>query len=140
MLFTGWNSGRSWGAGRLYDRGRAAFEADAYAEAAEEFARVRFIGPHSPHAADATFFRAASFFRMNDAASALQGYEALIAEYPESIWVVESHYHVGLCLLRLGRPEEAATRFRYVIDRNPANVWARYSRDELAKLGNSGGG
>jgi hypothetical protein len=135
VLLSGWHAVRSHGANYLFARGRAAFDAEDYAEAARDLGRARRIGPHASHAADATFYRAASLLRMAEPARALEGYEEVIAEYPDSIWVAESHYHVGLCLVQLGRPEEAAARFRYVLERHPASIWARYAREQLANLG-----
>ena len=78
---------------------------------------------------------AASDWRLGDADRALEGYERVIRDFPDSIWVAESHYHVGLCLRRLERPEEAAERFRYVVETWPGNRWARFSAEQLAELG-----
>jgi hypothetical protein len=134
LLFTAWHATRSWGTDQLYVRGWAAFEKGAYADAVREFERVRWLGPSSRHAADATFFRAASLLRMNDPAAALEGYEQVIAEHPDSIWVAESHFHVGLCLLQLQRPDEAARRFQSVVDAYPRNRWAELAAGQLEKL------
>jgi tetratricopeptide (TPR) repeat protein len=135
LLLTAWHTTRSWGSDQLYARGWSAFEAGAYADAVREFERVRWLGPSSRHAADATFFRAASLLRMNDPAAALEGYEQVIAEHPDSIWVAESHFHVGLCLVQLQRPEDAARRFQLVIDTYPRNRWAGFAAEQLEKLG-----
>jgi hypothetical protein len=136
--FTVCHTVRTVGSNHLYERGRQAFNAKAWEDAVVEFERVRWLGPHSRYAADATFFRASSLVRAGEIEAALEGYETLIAEYPESIWVKESHYHAGQCLAQLGRPEEAAERFRFVIERFPTNMWARHSKNELKKLGQAG--
>jgi TolA-binding protein len=42
---------------------------------------------------------------------------------------------VGLCLVQLQRPEDAARRFQLVIDTYPRNRWAGFAAEQLEKLG-----
>ena len=58
----------------------------------------------------------------------------MIDRFPDSVWVAESHYHVGLCLRRLGRLSEAKGRFRYVITTYPGNRWACFAEEQLREL------
>jgi hypothetical protein len=131
---TAWNVARDLGPSYYYQRGWKAFEKQDYVTARRRFERAIFLGGASNTAADATFFRAASLLRAGNPAAALVGYQAVIDEFPDSIWVAESHYHVGLCLRQLGRLNEAKERFRYVITTYPGNRWVCFSDEQLREL------
>src|SRR5207302_31820 len=116
-----------YGASYFYQRGWKAFAAQDYRTALWNFSRAIELGGESSTAADGTFFRAASLLRSSDPAGALAGYRAVIERFPESVWVAESHYHVGLCLRQLGRRREAKARFRYVLVTYSANRCAGFA-------------
>jgi len=134
LAITSWNVARDLGPSYYYQRGWKAFEKQDYVTARRRFERAIFLGGASNTAADATFFRAASLLRAGNPAAALVGYQAVIDEFPDSIWVAESHYHVGLCLRQLGRLNEAKERFRYVITTYPGNRWVCFSDEQLREL------
>ena len=134
LAITSWNVARDLGPSYYYQRGWKAFEKQDYVTARRRFERAIFLGGASNTAADATFFRAASLLRVGNPAAALVGYQAVIDEFPDSIWVAESHYHVGLCLRQLGRLNEAKERFRYVITTYPGNRWVCFSDEQLREL------
>jgi len=134
LAITSWNVARDLGPSYYYQRGWKAFEKQDYVTARRRFERAIFLGGASNTAADATFFRAASLLRSGNPAAALVGYQAVIDEFPDSIWVAESHYHVGLCLRQLGRLNEAKERFRYVITTYPGNRWVCFSDEQLREL------
>src|SRR5262249_27727614 len=98
------------------------------------FKRAIFFGGETYTAQEATFFRAGSLFRMQRFGEALDGYEQMIRWFPDSTYVAESHYNVGLCLRQLGRRSEAAQRFQYVVDTWPGNQWAKASADQLQQM------
>ena len=134
VLATTWNVTRDYGAGFFYQRGWKAFAAQDYPNALWNFSRAIDLGGESSTAADATFFHAASLLRSGDPAGALAGYRAVIERFPDSVWVAESHYHVGLCLKQLGRRREAKARFRYVMVTYPGNRWAGFAAEQFREL------
>jgi len=134
VLATTWNVTRDYGAGFFYQRGWKAFAAQDYPNALWNFSRAIDLGGESSTAADATFFHAASLLRSGDPAGALAGYRAVVERFPDSVWVAESHYHVGLCLKQLGRRREAKARFRYVMVTYPGNRWAGFAAEQFREL------
>ena len=134
VLATTWNVTRDYGAGFFYQRGWKAFAAQDYPNALWNFSRAIELGGESSTAADATFFHAASLLRSGDPAGALAGYRAVVERFPDSVWVAESHYHVGLCLKQLGRRREAKARFRYVMVTYPGNRWAGFAAEQFREL------
>ena len=118
----------------FYQLGWKAFEKGDYANAIPYFQRTITLGGDTTTAADGTFFRAASLLRSNKPAEALAGYRAVINEHPDSIWVAEAHYHVGLCLQQLKRMKEAKASFRYVTVNYPGNRWAGFAEDRLKEI------
>ena len=132
--FTGWNLARSVGPPYYYQLGWKAFEKGDYPGAIPYFQRAITLGGETPTAGDGTFFRAASLLRMNRSAEAMAGYQGVITGFPESIWVAESHYHVGLCLQQLGRLRAAKASWRYVAVNYPGNRWAGFANDRLREL------
>jgi len=118
----------------IYMRGWRAFEKQEYARAIPYFEMATRLGGNSYPAAEGTFFRAASLLRMGKPAAALEGYRALTERFPDNVWVVESYYHVGLCLRQLGRLREAKAAFRYVTLSYPENRWAGFATDQLKQL------
>ena len=138
-LLTLWNTARMFGPDYFYKRGYAAFEKERYDAAIPDFERAMRLGGASPRAAEAAFFRAASLFRANRNEEARAAYQYVIDRHPDSVWVAESHYHVGLVLLRLGRPQEARARFEQLIAQQPENRWAKLAAEELQKMERPGG-
>jgi hypothetical protein len=134
LVVTAWNVARAVGPPRFYQRGWKAFEQQDYQTAMRHFARAILLGGETHTAADATFFRAASLLRSNRPAEALEGYRDVIRNFPSSIWVAESHYHVGLCLRQLGRLREAKAAFRHVMVTYPGNRWATFAAEQLGEL------
>jgi hypothetical protein len=123
----------------FYRRAWKAFERQDYTSSLRDFERAMWLGRETNTAADAAFFRAASLLRSDRVPEALDGYEEVIRRFPDSMWVAESQYHVGLCLRRLGRRTEAAQRFQYVVDTWPGNRWAGYSSEQLQQMRNEPG-
>ena len=134
VIATTWNVTRDYGAGFFYQRGWKAFSTQDYPNALWNFSRSIDLGGESSTAADATFFRAASLLRSGDPKGALAGYQAVIERFPDSMWVAESHYHVGLCLKQLGRRRDAKARFRYVMVTYPGNRWAGFAAEQFREL------
>ncbi len=129
------NAARDFGPQWFYKRGWAAFSSNDYETARRHFEWASLLGGDSNTAADATFFRAASLFRLDRFDEAMTGYERIPEHFPHSIWVAESIHHVGLCLRRLGRNDEAIAKFREVVTTYPGNRWADFVREQLKELG-----
>jgi hypothetical protein len=132
LIVTAWNITALFGSQYVYRRAWRAFERQDYPAARREFERALAFGRGSPIAPDAEFFRAASLFRLGEFGAARQAYEDVIREHPESIWLAESLYHVGLCEERLGRRAEAAATLRRVVAEHPGSRWAELASEWLA--------
>jgi len=134
IAFTTVNWLRTVGPPYFYQIGWKAFEKGDYPTAITYFQRVISLGGDTTTAADGVFFRAASLLRSNKPAEALEGYRAVIRDHPDSIWVAEAYYHVGLCLQQLRRTKEAKANFRYVTVNYPGNRWAGFASDRLKEI------
>jgi TolA-binding protein len=131
---TGWHILRDFGPQHYYKRGWEAFQKQDYVASYGDFDMAMWLGGDTNQAADAGFFRAASLFRQNQFNEALAAYQHVIDKFPDSIWIAESHYHVGLCLRRLGKRDEAMAKFRYVVETYPGNRWAGFSQEQLTQM------
>jgi hypothetical protein len=134
LAAAGWNFARINGPAYFYRFGWKAFEKQDYPTAMRYFERAILLGGDTHQAAEATFFRAASLLRSGRPAEALAGYRDVVERFPDSIWVPESHYHVGLCLRQLGRLREAKARFRYVTVYYAGGRWAGFADEQLRQL------
>jgi hypothetical protein len=134
LIATGWNVAKAIGPPYYYKIGWKAFEKQDYTTAIPYFERAVLLGGDSYTATEGTFFRAASLLRLNKPAEALPGYRDVIEHFPDSIWIAESHYHVGYCLRMLGRFREAKASFRYVTITYPGDRWAGFATDQLKQL------
>ena len=66
--------------------------------------------------------------------SAVEGFDGLVAVYPESGYVSASLYNAGLCLQRLERWSEATTRYERLLDMRPGSRDTKHTRFQLAFL------
>lgn len=131
---TGWHVLRDFGPQYYYKRGWEAFQKQDYPASYRDFDYAMWLGGETNQAADAAFFRAASLFRQNQFAEAQAAYQHVVDAFPDSIWIAESHYHVGLCLRRLGKRDEAMAKFRSVVETYPGNRWAGFSQEQLTQM------
>jgi len=134
VCITALSVARDWGPQFFYTRGWKAFSSNDYVTSQRDFEWAIRLGGETNTAADATFFRAASLLRQNKFADAMEGYQAIVEHFENSMWVAESEYHVGLCLRNLGRIDEAATKFQYVIVTYPGNRWAGFAQEQLGQI------
>lgn len=134
VAVTLWHVARDFGPRWFYQRGWAAFEKGDYPTSQREFAQAMFLGGDDNTEADATFFHGASLLRQNKFADAQKSYQMVIDEFPNSIWVAESHYHVGLCLRNQNLRDEARKRFQYVLDEYPGNRWAGFAQEQMQQM------
>ena len=75
-----------------------------------------------------------TYFRENNCEKALIYFEELIRVYPDDSWVPETKYHIGRCLVTLGRVEEARQAYQWVIDQDVSGRWAGFSKEQLQTL------
>jgi hypothetical protein len=134
VCITGLSIARDWGPQYFYNRGWKAFSSNDYLASERDFGWAIRLGGETNTAADATFFRAASLLRQNKFAEAMEGYRDVVRHFPNSVWVAEAEYHVGLCLRNLGRMDEAVQKFQYVIDTYPGNRWAGFAQEQLGQI------
>ena len=73
---------------------------------------------------------------MQQPGNAVGGYRDVIEHFPDSIWVAESHFHVGLCERLLGHLKEAKASLRYVIVHYPGNRWAGFAAEQMREVRN----
>jgi hypothetical protein len=131
---TAWNVVRDAAPDYYYKIGWKAFEKQDYATSKAFFERAIFFGGDSNTAADATFFRAASLLRANQSRAARDGYQAVIDKFPDCVWVIESHFHVGLTLRQIGKERAAKDKFLWVAKTYPGNRWADFSEKQIKEL------
>jgi len=131
VAVTAWSLTQTAGSQYFYRRGWAALERQDYVAARREFDRALLFGDHAEASGDALFFRASSFLRAGEVAAAQKAYAEVIARRPDSDWVAESRYQVGVCLEQLGKPAEATATFRQVMADHPGSPWARMAADRL---------
>jgi hypothetical protein len=124
----------------FYQRAWTAFNANDFASAERLFQRAAALGGDTGTAADATFFRGHALARGGHPDAAIAQYQELITRFPDSIWWIESHYQIGLCLRQLGRRADAARAFQEVVERWPTSRWARDSAQRLKEMQAEPGG
>jgi len=134
VIVTGFNMVRTTAPPTIYMRGWKAFEKQDFPTAIYYFEWAKWLGGETPQAAEATFFRAAALLRSNRVPEALEGYRDVVENHPESIWVPEAEFHMGLCFRRLDKLREAKTMFRRVMVAYPGNRWAGFATEHMNEL------
>lgn len=83
-----------------------------------------------------TFFVAQTYLQEKDFTLALEVFYELVQLYPESSWVSETCYHIGTCLERLNRLEEAQQSYEAVLKLGGNKPWIKFYNDRLEALSN----
>ncbi|NJD06395.1 MAG: tetratricopeptide repeat protein [Methylococcaceae bacterium] len=102
-----------------------------YSEARDNFKKILDKYPLSGVADQAGYYFAITHYMEGHCEPTIAGFEDLIKRYPESVWVPEAYYHIGLCDIRLEKLVEASKTFSYVIREFPASPWAGRSTEAL---------
>jgi TolA-binding protein len=107
---------------------------DVFEKAAADF-------PCSPVIDLTMFHLAAACMKENEWQKAFDAFRSMLDEYPETRRHPESLYHMGICLLNLGRSAEAGLYFEKIPSEFPEDEWADFARARLKELnpGYSGG-
>lgn len=91
--------------------------------------------PANERADDAAYFSAVTHWREGDARRTITEFQRLLARFPSSPWTAAAHYHIGLALRVLGRPDEARQAFAASVQTARLDDPERqYSLDALAGL------
>ncbi|KPJ99730.1 MAG: hypothetical protein AMJ60_04035 [Desulfobacterales bacterium SG8_35] len=125
---------------RVYNRSIHLKDARQYRAAREGFRLFMQHYPLSNLAREAIYYIAITYYLEKMDREAIAGFEEYIRNFPEGGRVAESHYHIGLVLLRSGETEKGIIRLRMLIEKFPLTIWARYARDRLSERGITPGG
>jgi arylsulfatase A-like enzyme/Flp pilus assembly protein TadD len=98
--------------------GRCYFLLEKYAESLDAFRRLQALSPEN---SDATFYIAASQFKLDDLTSAEAGFEHIVTLDPKRSY---AHKYLGFIYQAQGKPELAIAEFQKVIDTMPNDIEA----------------
>ena len=74
------------------------------------------------------------YFKRKNYLPAIQRFQGVLKEYPNSMWQGEVYYYLGEALWQLGNQNEAAIYFRKLIEEYPKNQWVAEAKEKLASL------
>lgn len=92
--------------------------------ARDTFSRVLQQFPTSPYAPFAQYSIAWSYWEAERWDEALTQFQAVVDRYPDDPLRVESQFRAGECLVRLGRPAEAAAVLTAFVTTSPVTTYA----------------
>lgn len=116
-----------------YNRGMRLFESGEYEQARAVFDEALQVFPLSSVAGATLHFKALTYFKekkLKEASLAWQGFDA----YPESRFLPEASFHLGLCYMESGDMKEARRVFMKTTSLFPGNAWADEAGKKLAEL------
>lgn len=115
----------------LYNRGLEQFSNQHLEQAIPLFEKAMEQNPNSPSAINANYYLAICFFKQNQWQKTVDIFTQMITKYPDSIYIPEALYHIGLCLQNLGRKVEAQAKFETVTTQYHSSQWADHARTQL---------
>ena len=124
---------RSHSPARLYQKAEKAYSAGNLEEASLYFERLLKLAPQSSYADNANYLYAIGLWKQKKYRAALASFNRLVSRYPESVFVPEALYHIGLCHEALGRLEEAELVWKQVEQRFPGEKWGDFAKERLKK-------
>ena len=110
------------------------YDAGNYEKARMLFAEVTLSDQKTKLAEYAAFFQAICLFKEQKFKRAIRKFEKIIREYPQSDYVPEAYYHIGLSYRSLNNPEKAKSSFEKVIKDFPESRWTGYSEERLKEV------
>jgi tol-pal system protein YbgF len=116
-----------------YDKAQFLFNQKNYEAAAKQFEKVTVLYPRSDWAGPAWYWAGESQMKLGNFALAISAFEKVFF-YPESIKQADAQFQIGICLLRMGSREHAATAFRKVQEFYPRSPRALQAQAELKKM------
>ena len=72
--------------------------------------------------------------RLGEYETARQEFNRLLKTYPRDDKAPDAYYGIGVALQKLGKPDEAKTRFQYVLDHFGETIAANKARSRLQEL------
>ena len=118
----------------LYNQAMKYYDAGNYEKARMLFAEVTLSDQKTKLAEYAAFFQAICLFKEQKFKRAIRKFEKIIREYPQSDYVPEAYYHIGLSYRALNNPEKAKSSFEKVIKDFPESRWTGYSEERLKEV------
>lgn len=85
-------------------------------------------------AAEYEFYVGNFYFKKGSYSSAVSRFEGLIKKYPQSSWVAEALYHLGLSYKELGNIEKAKESFKRLTSEYPDYRYKRDAEKTLSRL------
>jgi len=130
------------GADEYFEYALQKFKEGDYFEAATDFTIIVLKFGGNPIVDDAQYYLAESHFMMKEYLIAVSEYEKLINDYPESPFVVDSKFKIGLSYYRMSlRPEldqeytyKAYRQFQLFIEEFPTHDLRQQADEYLVKL------
>ena len=115
-----------------YHMGLCKMQQKRYNQARQAFDRTVEEFPGTLWGRLAAFQHAMSLYREKHFANALASLDRFLSLSPERATAAEAFYHRGLCLVELGRFQEARQDFRIVQDHYDETLWAEYAQYQLS--------
>lgn len=102
-----------------WQKGAKAYNEKNYKLALGYFEKILIEFPASSLAAQASFYRAESFFLENKYEEAISSYKNFLAQFPNDAQSPTSLFRLGVSLFNLNRFEEAAITFQSLVQKYP---------------------
>ena len=118
----------------LYNQGLEEFTNQRCDRAEPLFERAIEQNPNSPSAINSNYYFAICAYKAGRWAKTIERFEQLGARYPDSVYVPEAEFHIGLSLNKLGSKEQAVAKFQSILAQHPASRWAGYARTRLGAM------
>ena len=80
------------------------------------------------------YFYAICFFKEERYQDVIKEFKSFITKYPQSDYVPEAYYHIGISYQTLKDNPHAKKAFEKVIKDFPASRWAGFSKEALIRL------
>lgn len=104
---------------RMFNEGLKRFEARDYEGAADLFGQIARQYPSSHRVTAAYIMGAKALFQFGEFRESIRYLDALRERFPESRYIDDAHYTLGLNYLRLGRFVDSASEFVEVLETSP---------------------
>ena len=112
---------------RLYDQNRLKEAGDAFRTIADTY-------PKDELADDAFMYYCFTLFRREIYAQAIPELQIMVRRFPQSSWIPEARYHIGVSMMRLGQSTQGQAEFEWVLKNAPNSDWAKHSRDRIGEV------
>jgi TolA-binding protein len=118
----------------MYNKGFSLYTKGNYEKARKTFKEAMQEFPLSPVIDQTVFQHAVTYYKEEEWQEALEAFEQIAADYPETRRLGEVLYHIGMCMMRLHKQDEAASVLTRIIEEFPGEPWARYAKDRLKEM------